>query len=335
MLVYKDGDVQKDILGFRCDLCDCVTLTDVVPNKHGEFRYICPKCGHKMKELPETKEEETKMVNTYTISNAAKRLNCGRATIARAIYDGRFHDCFMEAGHNGRPAWMIPSDQVEEWVTKGGFVQPGKRIKKEPAEAAKKEPRKVFDPEVGKEVPVLDLLGDIKKEPEVPFDPAFAKRAVRRVAKPQQNKKYTKVLDRSNEIITERDANGKPIAGRYPWEDTDGDSSGIAVPYDPSTFVSNALAVEAAQRDINRTLEKELQKITTPNYRIGDQRFETSPLQPVVRTDAGFTITFPTEMVEEMVQKQIKSELAGTVGQLRAALDMLDKELKKLEEAIA
>lgn len=299
MLVYKDGDVQKDILGFRCDLCDCVTLTDVVPNKHGEFRYICPKCGHKMKELPENKEEETKMVNTYTISNAAKRLNCGRATVARAIYDGRFHDCFLEAGYNGRPAWMIPSDQVEEWVTKGGFVQPGKRIKKA------KEPRKVFDPEVGKEVPVLDLLGDIEKEPEAPFDPAFAKRAVRRVAKPQQNKKYTKVLDRSKDVVTERDANGKPIAGRYPWGDTDGDSSGIAVPYDPSTFVSNSLAVEIPQ------------------------------LQPVVRTDSGFTITFPTEMVEEMVHKQVKSELAGPVGQLRAALDMLNKELKKLEEAIA
>jgi len=312
MLVYKDGDTQKDILGFRCDLCDNVTLMDVVPNKHGEFRYICPKCGHKMKELPETKEEETKMVNTYTISNAAKRLNCGRATVARAIYDGRFHDCFMEAGYNGRPAWMIPSDQVEEWVTKGGFTQPGKRIKKAPAEAAKKEPRKVFDPEVGKEVPVLDLLGDIKKEPEVPFDPAFAKRAVRRVAKPQQNKKYTKVLDRSNEIITERDANGKPIAGRYPW--------GGYSKLDDASALSYA--------DVSELLEKH------DGDTDGDSS-EIPPLQPVVRTDAGFTITFPTEMVEEMVQKQVKSELAGTVGQLRAALDMLDKELKRLEEAIA
>lgn len=305
MLVYKDGDTQKDILGFRCDLCDNVTLMDVVPNKHGEFRYICPKCGHKMKELPENKEEETKMVNTYTISNAAKRLNCGRATVARAIYDGRFHDCFMEAGYNGRPAWMIPSDQVEEWVTKGGFVQMGKKIKKTPAEAAKKEPRKVFDPEVGKEVPVLDLLGDIKKEPEVPFDPAFAKRAVRRVAKPQQNKKYTKVLDRSNEIITERDANGKPIAGRYPW--------GGYTELDDASALSYA--------DVSELLEKHADRQESQNS--------------VVRTDAGFTITFPTEMVEEMVQKQVKSELAGTVGQLRAALDMLDKELKKLEEVIA
>lgn len=305
MLVYKDGDTQKDILGFRCDLCDNVTLMDVVPNKHGEFRYICPKCGHKMKELPENKEEETKMVNTYTISNAAKRLNCGRATVARAIYDGRFHDCFMEAGYNGRPAWMIPSDQVEEWVTKGGFVQMGKKIKKAPAEAAQKEPRKVFDPEVGKEVPVLDLLGDIKKEPEVPFDPEFAKRAVRRVAKPQQNKKYVKVLDRSNEVVTERDANGKPIAGRYPW--------GGYTELDDASALSYA--------DVSELLEKHADRQESQNS--------------VVRTDAGFTITFPTEMVEEMVQKQVKSELAGTVGQLRAALDMLDKELKKLEEVIA
>ena len=300
MLVYKDGDTQKDILGFRCDLCDCVTLTDVVPNKHGEFRYICPKCGHKMKELPENKEEETKMVNTYTISNAAKRLNCGTATVARAIRDGRFHDCFMEAGYNGRPAWMIPSDQVEEWVTKGGFVQPGKKIKKASAEASKKEPRKVFDPEVGKEVPVVDLLGDIEKEPEAPFDPAFAKRAVRRVAKPQQNKKYTKVLDRSEGVVVERDANGKPIAGRYPWGDP---------------MMSPTAVTLGGDTD-------------------GDS-FVFSKPQPVVRTNAGFTITFPTEMVEEMVQKQVKNELAGPVSQLRAALDMLDKELKKLEEVIA
>ena len=323
MLVYKDDDTQKDILGFRCDLCDCVTLTDVVPNKHGEFRYICPKCGHKMKELPENKEEETKMVNTYTISNAAKRLNCGRATVARAIYDGRFHDCFMEAGYHGRPAWLIPSDQVEEWVTKGGFVQMGKKIKKAPAEAAKKEPRKVFDPEVGKEVPVVDLLGDIKKEPEASFDPAFAKRAVRRVAKPQQNKKYTKVLDRSNEVVTGRDANGKPIAGRYLWGDTDGDWKPWPL---GDIYDTDQKALEQAQKEINGSvLNADRNVLMTGNEQAS----------PVVRTDAGFTITFPTEMVEEMVQKQVKSELAGTVGQLRAALDMLDKELKKLEEAIA
>lgn len=329
MLVYKDGDTQKDILGFRCDLCDNVTLMDVVPNKHGEFRYICPKCGHKMKELPETKEEETKMVNTYTISNAAKRLNCGRATVARAIYDGRFHDCFMEAGYNGRPAWMIPSDQVEEWVTKGGFVQPGKKIKKAPAEAAKKEPRKVFDPEVGKEVPVLDLLGDVEKEPVSQFDPKFAKRVVRRVAKRQQEKKYTKVLDRSNEVVTERDANGKLIAGRYPFGDTPMPGKFYNAPnvedadWKPwpsgDIYATDQKVLEQAQKEINGSM-----LIT-----------EKEKASPVVRTDAGFTITFPTEMVEEMVQKQVKSELAGTVGQLRAALDMLDKELKKLEEVIA
>lgn len=311
MLVYKDGDTQKDILGFRCDLCDCVTLTDVVPNKHGEFRYICPKCGHKMKELPENKEEETKMVNTYTISNAAKRLNCGRATVARAIYDGRFHDCFMEAGYNGRPAWMIPSDQVEEWVTKGGFVQPGKRIKKMLAEVPKKEPRKVFDPEVGKEVPVVDLLGDIKKEPEAPFDPSFAKRAVRRVAKPQQNKKYTKVLDRSKEARSIPN----PLYGMPKVEDA------VYKPQPHGGYYELTDVSTLEHADIDELREKNA------------LRHESS--EHIVRTDAGFTITFPTEMVEEMVQKQVKSELAGTVGQLRAALDMLDKELKKLEEAIA
>ena len=174
MLVYKDGSDKKDILGFRCDLCDYFTLTDVIPNKHGEFHYICPKCKHHMKEVPETKEE-TKMVNTYTVSNAAKRLNCSIATIQRAITDGRFHDCFMESGYHGRPAWMIPSDQVEEWVTKGGFLQIGKKCEGEKNADVKSvagrfpwgkddQVRKVFDPTVGKDVPVLDLLGDKKKE---------------------------------------------------------------------------------------------------------------------------------------------------------------------------
>ena len=56
---------------------------------------------------------------------------------------------------------------------------------------------------------------------------------------------------------------------------------------------------------------------------------------PVVRTDSGFSITIPTEIVEEMVQKQIRQEISGTVNQLRTAFDLLNEALKKLEEAIA
>lgn len=223
MLVYKEGS-ETDILGFTCDLCGYPSIRDVVPNKYGEFHYICPNCGHHMLEVPEKKEEETNMVNTYTVTNAAKRLNCSKSTIMRAIQDGRFYDCFTEIGYHGRPAWMIPSDQVEKWVTSGDFLQPshtdGKFLKQKdlPKKDAKlpegavvternkdgkpvagrypfghvpeEKPRMVFDPEVGKEVAVLNLLGNTSLAPE---EDEFAKRAVKRVAKP----KWTRVYERS------------------------------------------------------------------------------------------------------------------------------------------
>ena len=347
MLVYKhEGD--KDILGFTCDLCGYPSIKDVVPNKHGEFHYICPNCGHHMFELPEIKEEETKMVSTYTISNAAKRLNCSTATIQRAIHDGRFHDCFTEIGYRGHPAWMIPSDQVEEWVSKGGFTQPGKKInltrmpanyaamKKTVENAQKKineelkdrgvvtgeEIRKIFDPEVGKEVPVLNFLSeaDVNKIPD-----EFSKRAVRRVAKNvNEERRWVKVLDMQNEIkkipgevISETDLNGKPVAGRYPWgksahtERPDGDFDGD-IP-------------EASSESVRRLAERTLDIFNKP---------EAKPA-PVVRTEGGFSITIPEEMIQEVVREQLRKAIADYETQLRAAMDILNVELKKLEEIIA
>lgn len=341
MLVYKDGSDKKDILGFRCDLCDYFTLTDVIPNKHGEFHYICPKCKHHMKEVPETKEE-TKMVNTYTVSNAAKRLNCSVATIQRAITDGRFHDCFMEAGYHGRPAWMIPSDQVEEWVSKGGFLQAGKKIgetkvDQEPPHSGRfpwgkdEQVKKIFDPTIGKEVEVLDLLHDDKAKKEMLNE--FEKRVVRRVNNKQKSEpKYVKVLDRTEDIVDKR----------HPWIDPamtqtavpiGGDTDGDAQIFTPDNFPweeaaeANRAAIRSIEESLNRKMVDEMPFIPvkpTPEEMVS----------PVVRTDDGFRITFPTEMVENLVHDQIKKELSEKVAQLRAALDLMNEELKKLEEAI-
>lgn len=342
MLVYKDGSDKKDILGFRCDLCDYFTLTDVIPNKHGEFHYICPKCKHHMKEVPETKEE-TKMVNTYTVSNAAKRLNCSVATIQRAITDGRFHDCFMEAGYHGRPAWMIPSDQVEEWVSKGGFLQAGKKISE--TKAAVAEPhsgrfpygkddqvKKIFDPTIGQEVEVLDLLHDDKAKKEMLNE--FEKRVVRRVNnKPKSEPKYVKVLDRTEDT-----------SRRYPWVDPA--MTPTAVPLgdtDGDTLIANPVNhIPAAENDDVNHLEdtyrygafRDIVDANVKAMRSIDKPFIPVDPGPVVRTDNGFSITFPAEMVESMVHDQIKKEFSEKVAQLRAALDLMNEELKKLEEAI-
>lgn len=302
MLVYKDGDDKKDILGFQCDLCNHVTMMDVIPNKHGEFRYICPKCGHHMTELDEAatenKEEENRMVNTYTVTNAAKRLNCSTATIHRAIQDGRFHDCFMEAGYSGRPAWMIPSDQVEEWVTRGGFNRMGKKSEQflaqkqvnEKIRAAKErsqnKPRTVFDPEVGKEVEVLDLLHDdgVKKD----ILDEFKNRAVRRVAKNGQL---------PEEHIVKRNPDGKAVIGRYPYGfsyKTDGEKMDLV-----------------------------------PN---------PTPANYIVRTEKGFSITIPDEMVNSLITdeivQQMKSTFAEAIDKFRASLDEMNEQLKKLEEVL-
>lgn len=355
MLVYKDGDT-KEILGFQCDRCDHTTLTSVIPNDHGEFRYICPKCGYHMHELTETKEEETKMVNTYTVSNAAKRLNCSTATVARAIQDGRFHDCFMEAGYHGRPAWMIPSDQVEEWVTRGGFLQstsPKNKftsrsqvraaLEKAKEEAANKQKkanpwgkdenaRTVFDPEVGKDVPVMDFLSEEDRKPVPEHAPArpmneFDKRVVRRVA----GQKYVKVLDRTTkeklEEIKMENARNKEILKNFAEE-----------------VEARKAELKAEEEKINENVKKGLYTPSeAPNFKPEEmnivkrdsQSIDIPPVSPVVRTNGGFSITIPTEMIEDMVQKQLKSEIAGAVNQLRTAFDLLNEELKKLEEAIA
>lgn len=372
MLVHDKGD--KDILGFICDMCTTFTSMDVIPNEHGEFRYICPKCGHHMKELPEDKKEETKMVNSYTVDNAAKRLNCSRTTITRAIYDGRFQNCFTVTGHTGRPAWMIPSDQVEEWVTNGGFLLPRngnskflsrKRVEEERRKAIEEvtgvpsgtvgnsddlklkafeefqknvngkviervpwndDPAKmkaaikvaeekvnrelkdkgvvtyedacrmVFDPEAGKEVPVLNLF-DGKPEPE----DEFAKRAIKRVAK---QPKWTKVLDRTETI--KEDTKMEKLHG-----DTDGDEYLEKLSKD---------CVKLTTKPYKPELPAEAQHISTESF---------------VRTDGGFSITIPNEMIEGIVKQHVKEELGQKLAQLRKAVDILNDELKTLEEAIA
>lgn len=314
MLVYKDGDDKKDILGFQCDLCNHVTMMDVIPNKHGEFRYICPKCGHHMTEMDEAatenKEEENRMVNTYTVTNAAKRLNCSTATINRAIQDGRFHDCFMEAGYNGRPAWMIPSDQVEEWVTRGGFTRMGKKNEQfltqkqvneklcAAKESRQNKPRMVFDPEAGKEVEVLDLLHDdgVKKD----ILDEFKNRAVRRVAKDktcQKEPEKANDLLKPGEVVVKRDANGKAIVGRYPF--------GFAY----------------------KTDGEKIDLVPNP-----------TPANYVVRTEKGFSITIPDEMVNSLITdeivQQMKSTFAEAIDKFRASLDEMNEQLKKLEEVL-
>lgn len=201
MLVRKSG--FNDILGFICDMCTNFTSTDVIPNEHGEFRYICPRCGHHMKEIATEKKEEKPMVNSYTVENAASRLGVSKSTIIRGIFDGRFSNCFQAAGYNGRPAWMIPSDQVEEWVTKGGFLQSpnnnkfdkqsianARRARAASQNSKKPNERTVYDPETKKEVPVVNLLteADYRNDRQVTMG-----------------------------IITKRDETGKAVTGRYPF----------------------------------------------------------------------------------------------------------------------
>jgi len=333
MLVHKNGD-SEDILGFICDMCTTFTSMDVIPNEHGEFRYICPKCGHKMKETleTETNEEETKMVNAYTVSNAAKRLNCCASTVVRAIQDGRFHDCFMETGYHGRPAWMIPSDQVEEWVSKGGFLQ--------------------------------------TTSPKSKFMSRSQVRAALEKAKEEAASKQKKA-NVTGETIAKRDASGKPIAGRYPWDKDEN----VRKVFDPeigkdvpvldllseedrkpvpepaparpmNEFEKRAVRRVAGQKYVkvlDRTTKEKMEEIKMENVRnkeILKNFAEETPFLPVnpgpvVRTDNGFAITFPAELINDMVQKQLKGEIAGRLAQLRAAFDQMNEELKKLEEVIA
>lgn len=395
MLIYKNGD-SKEILGFQCDRCNCVTMTDVIPNEHGEFRYICPKCGAHMKELAENKEE-VPMTTAYTVANAAKRLNCSTTTIIRGIYDGRFHDCFTEIGYTGRPAWMIPSDQVEGWVTSGGFLSRNRKndgtrlTRKEVHEALEKAKAEITRMPAN----YVGSLDDLKQKT---FE-LFQKNAAVGMAANE----FTRLHD-AQEKITEVDKDGKPVAGRYPWGD-----NGRRV-FDPEVGAyvkvldlldpEEKAAAEAARnseedefmkRVVRRvakapkctkpdipeekaepdfTMPEELNErrdgdydgdigLSPDIYKLSDEAVKAlecqaseindqeakklmleefasrpEPVSPVVRTEGGFSITIPAEMIEDMVKKQVRAEFAGSVHQLRAAFDLLNEELKKLEEAI-
>lgn len=61
------------------------------------------------------------MDNYYTVANAASRMNCSPNLIRKMVKDGRFTDAVDMAGYQGRPALMIPSDQVEAYVSNGNF----------------------------------------------------------------------------------------------------------------------------------------------------------------------------------------------------------------------
>ena len=277
------------------------------------------------------------MVNTYTVSNAAKRLNCSKATIARAITDGRFHDCFMQAGYHGRPAWMIPSDQVEDWVTRGGFVQPemkggvtGTLLTQKQAEQIRHDMVKAKQEE---EIAagVRSFVHDVEKKANEAFskspDGVLTAADVKRMIFDPEAGKYVPVLD----LLSEEDR--KPIpepASAKPMNE----------------FEKRAVRRVAGQKYVkvlDRTTKEKLEEIKMENVRnkeiLKNFAEETSVIpanpSPVVRTDSGFSVTIPAEIVEDMIKKQIRSEFADAVRQLRDVMDQLNEKLKKLEEVVA
>ena len=298
------------------------------------------------------------MVNAYTTDNAAKRLNCSRNTILRAIYDGRFHDCFKETGLRGHPAWMIPSDQVESWVTNGGFLQPktgsdrfmSRNQVKAALEKAREEvgtgtvladelyaafkkntdgilpegsvvtkrdengkavagrypivhpneiepPRTIFDPEVGKEVPVLNLLGDRNVD-------AYAEDIL-------DNKRMIEaVQDRMNEHFAQ-------------------------MPEDVGKFANQMTADdEFAKRAVKRVAKPKWTKVYE---RIEKQKEERDMKESTaVLTDNGdISVTIPKDIISDILASRMKASIEVRISSLRKAINMMNEELKALEEAIA
>lgn len=114
----------------QCDRCDAyfrpMGMKSDIKDGKTIYHYVCPECGyHGTDEIIHEgqKEEEIDMSNYYTVGNAASRLNVCRNTILRAIHNGLFTDTIRDTSYPGAPAYMIPSNQVEYYVSNGGILQ--------------------------------------------------------------------------------------------------------------------------------------------------------------------------------------------------------------------
>lgn len=122
----------------QCDKCDTYfrRASTATTTKDGKTvqNYICPHCGYHGTDViydEGSNKEEKDMMNYYTVANAASRLNCSPASIMRAIHDGTFSDVTRDSTFPGTPAYMIPSNQVEWWVERGGILKRRRRKKQE------------------------------------------------------------------------------------------------------------------------------------------------------------------------------------------------------------
>lgn len=57
----------------------------------------------------------------YTVANAAKRIGCAGNTVLNRIHDGTFKDVILDTSIRGTPAYMINSEEVEEYIRTGQY----------------------------------------------------------------------------------------------------------------------------------------------------------------------------------------------------------------------
>lgn len=134
----------------QCDRCDTyfrpMGMTSDTRDGKTIYHYICPECGyHGTDEILHEgqNKEEIDMSNYYTVSNAASRLNVCRNTILRAIHSGLFTDTIRDTSFPGAPAYMIPSNQVEYFVSNGGILQiKSRKTKQKPSPVVPKPEKK-------------------------------------------------------------------------------------------------------------------------------------------------------------------------------------------------
>lgn len=146
----------------QCDRCDAYfrPMGMKSDTKDGKtiYHYVCPECGyHGTDEIIHEgqKEEEIDMSNYYTVGNAASRLNVCRNTILRAIHNGLFTDTVRDTSYPGAPAYMIPSNQVEYYVSNGGILQiKSRKTKQKPSPVVPKpdNKKKTVNKELAKKI---------------------------------------------------------------------------------------------------------------------------------------------------------------------------------------
>jgi len=138
----------------QCDRCDAyfrpTAMTSEDRTDKTIYHYVCPECGyHGTDEIIHEgqNKEEIDMNNYYTIANAASRLNVSRNTVNRAIHNGIFTDVELDRSTPGAPAYMIPSNQVEYYVSHGGILKrrSSKTGQKSAAEAKRDENHPYYD----------------------------------------------------------------------------------------------------------------------------------------------------------------------------------------------